>query len=226
MIGLILAAAGAGTRFGAAAPKQFLTIDGKPVYLHSLEKLAVYCDRLVVVVPADWEERIGSELAGHPLLKGARVVSGGESRQASVYSGLRRLGEMKFVLVHDAARPWISDGLIERVLRGARKTGACIPALPVGETVKQVTADGHVLKTLDRSRLRLAQTPQAFEYEILMRAFEKAAADGYEGTDEAALVERLERKVLVVEGDPGNLKITWPGDVEGAAVIASPTREA
>ncbi len=216
MIGLILAAAGSGTRFGGAAPKQFQSIDGKAVYLHSLEKLAAHCERVALVVPAGWEERARSDLARHPVRDRTVIATGGETRQDSVHAGLRRLGRVETVLVHDAVRPWLSDELIRRVLEGVARAGACIPGLPISETVKRVNVEGHIVETLERRELRLAQTPQGFDFGLLKTALEKAMEQGYTGTDEAALVERLGKRVLVVEGDPKNIKITWPRDLERA----------
>jgi len=121
---------------------------------------------------------------------------------------------VEIVLVHDAARPFVTPALIKRVVDESRRSGACIPAIPVNQTVKEV-AGSTILRTLDRSRLVLAQTPQGFRREILLQAFARAEEDGFYGTDESILVERIGIPVSVVEGEPGNIKITFRHDVPG-----------
>jgi 2-C-methyl-D-erythritol 4-phosphate cytidylyltransferase len=212
LIGLILAAAGSGTRFGASVPKQFVSLDGVPVYLRALTAFQPHVSETIVVVPALWREQVTRELAGYA----GRICvhAGGPKRQDSVWLGLQQLsGEVKTVLVHDAARPFVSSALIRRVLDAARRSGAAIPGLPVSETVKAVEG-GRVVQTLDRTRLVLVQTPQAFARSLLAQAFERAVAEGVYATDEASLVERMGAAVTVVEGEPGNVKITWKEDLE------------
>jgi 2-C-methyl-D-erythritol 4-phosphate cytidylyltransferase len=212
LIGLILAAGGSGSRFGSAVPKQFIPLDGVPVYLRALRAFLPYVSHAVVVVPALWRERVTDELsscAGH-----ISVEVGGGERQDSVWRGLQRLSaEVEIVLVHDGARPFVSPALIERVLNEARLSKAAIPGLAVRETIKEIEA-GRVVKTLDRSRLVLVQTPQAFETSLLVRAFREAIEQGISTTDESSLVERLGVAVTVVEGEPANVKITWKQDLE------------
>jgi 2-C-methyl-D-erythritol 4-phosphate cytidylyltransferase len=213
LIGLILAAAGAGSRFGSTVPKQFLPLDGVPVYLRSLESFEPLVDQAVIVVPADWKDRVSCET--QERWRGRiRVEAGGDQRQDSVRRGLLSLPAVEIVLVHDAARPFVTTGLIKRVLDESRRSGACIPGLPVSQTVKEV-AGSTIVRTLDRSRLVLAQTPQGFRREILWQAFQKAEEDGFYGTDESILVERIGIPVSVVEGEPGNIKITFRHDVPG-----------
>ena len=205
-------AAGAGSRFGSPLPKQFLVRDGKPLYLHSLQPFLPLVAEAVVVVPSDWQEKVREQLKDFGS-EGIRVAAGGRRRQDSTQEGLCRLSAgVEIVLVHDAARPFVSSGLIQRVIEGTRRCGACVPALPIGETVKEVRGD-RVVKTVDRERLRLIQTPQGFEVDLLKKALQRSHQDRFNGTDEAALVERLGSPVVVVEGDAANLKITWPGDL-------------
>ncbi len=210
---LVLAAAGTGSRFGSGIPKQFLPLDGRPVYLHGLATLREHCRGGVVVVPRGWVREVRREVAKLGWPGGLEVVAGGAERQDSVWRGLERLaGEDEIVLVHDAARPFLCAALAERVLEGARRHGACLPALPVADTVKEVEGS-KVVRTLDRTRLRLVQTPQGFRLGLLKAAFEQAIRDDFTGTDEASLVERTGHPVHVVDGDPANVKITWPGDL-------------
>ena len=209
MIGLVLAAGGAGTRFGSPIPKQFLPLDDRPLYQASLLRFAPLVDEVAVAVPADWVERVEGQLRQLRLPCPAHAVAGGRQRQDSVYQGLLSLGDaVTRVLVHDAARPYISTALISAAIEAVRRHRACVPGLAVSETVKEVEGDW-VERTLDRSRLRLIQTPQGFERALLKTALETAIKDGFQGTDEATLVERLGVRVRVIDGEPGNIKVTW-----------------
>ncbi len=212
--GLILAAGGFGIRFGSEMPKQFLSWRGRPLYLQALSRFAGFVDRAVVVVPATRVEPVKREVAG-TLPGEIRVVSGGDSRQCSVECGLQALWQdVEYVLVHDAARPFVSRELIASVVEGMRRSRACIPVLSVRDTVKEI-ADGVVVRTIPRETLGLAQTPQGFRTRLLRRAVEQARADRVRCTDEASLVERLGEAVRVVPGDPDNIKITWSRDLPG-----------
>jgi 2-C-methyl-D-erythritol 4-phosphate cytidylyltransferase len=211
--GLILAAAGSGSRFGAEIPKQFASLDGKPVFLRALEPFYAFASEIVVVVPEEWTTEVAEAIAGIDAEARIVVQQGGDHRQRSVRLGLLRLGpDIEWVLVHDAARPFVSSGLIRKVLELARRTEAAIPAVPVHDTVKEVESET-VVGTVDRSRLRLAQTPQAFRRSLLERAFAAAESDGFLGTDESSLVERLGEPVGVVEGELANIKITQRADL-------------
>jgi 2-C-methyl-D-erythritol 4-phosphate cytidylyltransferase len=211
--GLVLAAAGLGSRFGSDVPKQFLDLHGKPVYIHSLEAFRRFVGEAVVVVPARMKLEVHRQLNSCDLPFVLHVVEGGERRQDSVQAGLGYLGrQIKSVLIHDAARPFVSEDLIKRVLEGTVHFGACIPVLPVGETVKLVESE-FVVKTLDREQLRLSQTPQGFERELLEESFSEASQQELEGTDEASLVEQFGYKVRVIDGDRANMKITWQSDL-------------
>ena len=213
MIGLILAAAGAGSRFGGDIPKQFSSMRGKPLYLHALEPFVEFFEEAVMVVPEAWQDRVEEQIRLLPYRGKLLLQTGGRERQDSVFRGLRRLSDsVQIVLVHDAARPFVSQGLIARVVEQTRRSGACLPALPPRDTVKEVDSL-KVLRTLDRHRLRLAQTPQGFEIDLLRRALEQAQQDGFCGTDEASLVEHLGSPVYVVAGEPENIKVTWKEDL-------------
>ncbi len=213
MIGLILAAAGAGSRFGGEIPKQFSSMRGKPLYLHALEPFSKFFKEAVIVVPEGWAERVEQQIRSIPYRQKLLLQTGGPQRQDSVARGLSRLSDsVQIVLVHDAARPFVSQELIARVVEQTRECGACLPAVPLRDTVKEV-ASLRVVKTVDRHRLRLAQTPQGFEISLLRRALEQAHKDGFYGTDEASLVERLDSPVDVVPGEPENIKVTWKEDL-------------
>ena len=143
------------------------------------------------------------------------VETGGLQRQDSVYKGVCRLSDqINIVLVHDAARPFFSERLISRVIKGTRQYHACVPILPVSDTLKEIRSD-RVVKTVRRENLVLTQTPQGFEINLLKRAFQRAIEDNFYGTDESVLVERLNESVHTVLGERSNIKITWQEDLSG-----------
>ena len=232
---VIVPAAGIGTRMAmshsaggvlasgssAPAPKQFLTIGGVPVLIHSLRAfLAVErVSAIYVAVRASEMERMQTHIADFGLGEKVRVVEGGENRQDSVAKalGLLEADAEDVVLVHDAVRPLIDPVTIDRTIDAVVKQGAAIVGLPAVDTIKQVerTADGAlVTSTIPRERVVYAQTPQGARYAALKRAFDEAAADEFLGTDEASLLERAGIPVVVVPGSPRNFKITQPGDLE------------
>ncbi|MDA2927181.1 2-C-methyl-D-erythritol 4-phosphate cytidylyltransferase [Acidobacteria bacterium AH-259-G07] len=213
MIGLVLAAAGTGSRFASGLPKQFTDVQGKPLYLHALELFSTFFDQAIIVLPQAWKEEVESQVQLLPYQDKLILEVGGPQRQDSVGRGLSRLSDgIRTVLVHDAVRPFTSAHLISRVIDETRRHQACIPVLPLRDTIKEV-CDGRIARTLDRESLGLAQTPQGFEINLLKRAFAQAKRDGFHGTDEAALVERLGVPVHVVPGDRANIKVTWKEDL-------------
>src|SRR3990172_987937 len=210
----ILVAAGRGERMGADRPKAFLDLGGQPLLLWgalAFERAPSVRD-LVVVVPGDEVETARGLL--RPIRKLRAVVPGGERRQDSVLEGLKRApdGFDGIVLVHDAARPLVDVALIEEVVRAAREAGAAIPALGVVDTVKRVR-DGRVVETLDRGELGAAQTPQAFRFAEIGRAYELAFRERITLTDDAMAVERLRTPVRAVAGSAPHRKITTPDDL-------------
>ncbi len=227
---VILPAAGLGTRMGRASAsanaektgtsrKQFMLLEGSPILVHTVRKFAAI-DRvreIVIAVRAEdmhWvAEMVRAEAPGR-----VRVVEGGSSRQESVANALDSLPpDTELVAVHDAVRPFVELETIHKVFDEAAAVGAAIVGVPVVDTVKQVTQGaGHVKihATLQREKLVLAQTPQVFHYELLRRAFALARQDGFTGTDESSLVERLDVAVSVVLGSDRNIKITKPGDMD------------
>ena len=214
MTGLILAAAGSGSRFGSRIPKQFLRMGGERLYRLALDSFLPFVDEAVILVPDDWIETVRQELpvraAGDKKL---RVAPGGRHRQDTVSRGLQLLSPgVEIVLVHDAARPYVDAWLISRVMRTVSRGHAAVPVLKIRDTVKEVVS-GRVVRTLERERLGLAQTPQGFPAEVLKQAFRQAEQDHFYGTDEASLVERLGVEVQAVEGDARNLKVTFEGDL-------------
>ena len=213
MIGLVLAAAGTGSRFGSNTPKQFVPLDSKPLYLHALECFQRIFDEAIIVVPIDWIEEVTKQIQNLPYNEKLRLEAGGPERQDSVYKGISRLSSSnEIVLIHDAARPFPSLELISRVVEGAHQYGACVPISSVDDTVKEVHQD-RVVRTIDRKNIALAQTPQGFKMAILQSALESAMKENFYGTDESILVERLGIPVHIVPGERTNVKITWKEDV-------------
>ena len=226
-VAVILPAAGLGTRMGkgtaekaGTSRKQFMLLEGSPILMHTVRKF-VASDRVgvvVIAVRAEDTEWVREMLAEEFESGRVRVVEGGNSRQESVENALRSLGpEYELVAVHDAVRPFIDLETIHKVFDEAAETGAAIVAVPAVDTVKQVTRGTTHVKiraTLPREKLVMAQTPQVFRYDLLVRAFESARQDGFLGTDESSMVERLDVEVSVVPGSDRNIKITKPTDME------------
>jgi len=212
----IVPAGGMGRRMGRRRPKQYLSVGGAPLIVHTLRVLARGARGVVVAAPAAHVEATRRLLQRHRVPRVLAVVAGGAERQESVWLALSALPEAtRWVIVHDAVRPFITPALIERVLAAARTHGAATCGLAVRDTVKRVR-DALVQSTLDRDGLWLTQTPQAFRRELLWEAHDKARRDGFLGTDDAVLVERLGAEVAMVVGHQRNLKVTTPEDLDAA----------
>lgn len=212
----IIAAGGAGLRMGAPVPKQFIELLGTPILVYTLR---VFCQvesvrDIIVVAPPDQLQHTNALLDYHNLLPRCSVIAGGRLRQDSVRQGLNHVAEdSPLVVVHDAARPLVTPLQIERCLAMAAEHGAAIMAIPIKDTIKQVTKEGLIRHTVERTHLWRAQTPQAARTATLRHAFEQADRTGFVGTDEASLLEFANLPVAVVEGSETNLKITQPDDL-------------
>lgn len=211
----IVPAAGGGTRFGGDLPKQFLPLKGIPIVVRTLLALvrSELIQHLIVVVPPGEEAR-GCELVRRfEIPREVEVVEGGEERQESVYRGLQRArATTDLVVIHDGVRPFLSQGLLEACIQEAAVWGAAVAAVPAKETIKEVR-EGVVFETPQRGRLWIAQTPQTFRYPLLLEAHRRAQTEGFLGTDDASLAERIGVKVRIVQGSYENIKITTPGDL-------------
>jgi len=210
-----------GTRMSGPKPKQFLTLDGTPILIHSLRAFAAIerITAIYVAVRKTEMERVEAQIAEYGFSGRVKVVEGGDRRQESVANALVRLPAEAddIVLVHDAVRPLIDTATIERTIDAVIETGAAIVGMPAVDTIKQVERTAHgalVTATIPREFVVLAQTPQGFRYGLLESAFAEAEADGFVGTDEASLLERAGHSVAVVPGSQVNLKITQSGDLE------------
>ncbi len=218
----IVPAAGIGLRMGGKICKPFLDLKGVPILARTLLRFqaAKEIDALVLVVQADDISHCHSHIVeAYGIEKVIRVVEGGKTRQESVLRGLEAVDKCRMVIVHDAVRPFVTKDLIRKVLDAAANIGAAMAALPAIETVKKVSENGLVLETLDRRQIWMAQTPQAFRWELLMEAHKRAARERWTATDDASLVEYLGAPVQVVEGLRNNIKITTPDDLLVAARI-------
>jgi len=217
----ILPAAGLGTRMAGPQPKQFLSLDGVPILIHSLRAFAAVqrVTAIYVAVRKTELERVEAEVAEYGFADRVHVVEGGDNRQESVVNALAAVPAEAddVVLVHDAVRPLIDTATIDRTIDAVAEYGAAIVGLPAVDTIKQVERTAHgalITATIPREFIVLAQTPQGFRYGLLQKAMNEATADGFVGTDEASVVERAGLPVAVVHGSQVNLKITQPGDLE------------
>lgn len=229
---VIIPAAGLGSRMagpatGKAPAKQFTELNGVPVLIHTLRKFASApgVSEIVIALRKAEADNFGPRLDKEKFHKPVRIVEGGEHRQESVSNALQAIsaGPEDLVLVHDAVRPFVDREIIASVIDAAQKHGAAIAAVPAVDTIKQVdrTADGAVVNaTIPREHIVLVQTPQGFRFSVLKQAFDEAARDGFIGTDEASVVERMGHPVSVVMGSPRNIKITTPSDLELAEFYA------
>ena len=223
----IIPAAGTGIRMGGPTPKQFLCVEGVPVIVHTLRKFvaAESVNEIYLALRREDMDRARKDIEPERFAKPVRLVAGGATRQETVARALAAVPpSTEIVVVHDAVRPFIELEMIGRIIAEARKTGAAICGIPSVDTVKQVERQT-ILGTIPRERIVLAQTPQAFRYSTLQEAFQRAAQDGFNGTDESSLVERLGITVTVLMGSDRNIKITKPSDLPLARLYIAQERE-
>lgn len=218
----IIAAAGRGSRMGGKPAKQFLELAGTPIIFHTLSRFEQcgLIQEIIVVLPADEIAGFLSLADKRGVRKLARVVSGGTTRAESVWRGLQavRVSKVQIVTVHDGVRPFVTPDEIERTVRAAEEAGGAIMVAPVIDTIKEVK-EGEIARTLNRTQLRRALTPQSFRYDLLYRAYEQADVLDPELTDESSLVERLGVRIVAVEGNARNIKVTQRQDLMLAEVL-------
>lgn len=223
----IIPAAGVGVRMGGGTPKQFLSLEGVAIFIHTLRKFVTshVIDEIYLALRPEDMERAQRDIDREHFSKPVRLVAGGATRQETISNALAATpATTELVAVHDAVRPFIELEMIERVVEAARKGGAAILGIPSVDTVKQVERQ-MVLGTLPRERVVLAQTPQAFRYDMIREALARAMADGFLGSDESSLVERLGHPVTVLMGSGRNIKITRPADLPLARLYIAQERE-
>ncbi|KZE68262.1 2-C-methyl-D-erythritol 4-phosphate cytidylyltransferase [Fictibacillus phosphorivorans] len=211
----VIPAAGQGKRMNAGISKQWIELLGKPVLAHTLDVFEKdpLCEGVILVGSKQELKQMQQFVQTFQYTKVHQIVPGGKERQQSVYEGLKKVTkDADLVLIHDAARPFITHDSIQQLVARAADSGSAVLAVPVKDTVKKVVQD-HVEETIDRSSLWAVQTPQAFRLSIVMKAHEKADKEGYVGTDDASLVERIGETVAIVMGDYHNIKLTTSDDL-------------
>ena len=218
-IAIIIAAAGKGRRVGAPVPKQFLKIGGKPVIAKTLEVFQRMdeVDYIFIVTNEDYVEHCHEITKNFGFDKVEGIVPGGAERQDSVYFALQEMNRRKpgveYVLIHDAARPFVDEEVVRNVIKETEKTGAAVACVAMKDSIRKLQGDGSVSESVDRSDYYSVQTPQGFRKSLLIEAYDRAYDDQLYGTDDAGLVERLGQNVSIVDGDYGNIKITTKEDL-------------
>lgn len=222
-VAAIIVAAGRGTRMGSEIPKQFMSIAGKTILettIYKFEK-SNEVDEIILIVNKDDLDYVRSEIAIQ-FEKITKVKAGGSTRTESVFEGIKAVGDdCGIVLIHDGVRPFVSYNLISNCVEGAYEFEACIPVTDVVDTIKEVSQDGIVQNTLNRSMLKAVQTPQAFDYELIRDCYIRAITEEEVFTDDASIVEYYGHKVKTIEGLARNMKITTPLDLRIAEIFAS-----
>lgn len=210
MIFLLLLGAGKGERLNQSLPKAFVKIGGKELFLYSIEKFYKFVDKIFLALPEDYVEK-GKELLKDKFTN-VSVVAGGEKRQDSVFNCLNLIDD-GIVLIHDVARPFVSEDLIKKVIEGVKKYNACIPVLEMVDTVKEIEGD-FVKETLDREKIFIVQTPQGFRTKIIKEAYKRGKEEKIDGSDDSFFVEKFtNEKIYCVKGERKNIKITYPDDL-------------
>lgn len=215
MNSVIIVAAGSGKRMNMGINKQFIKLNKKEIIAHTIE--AFYknknIDEIIVCIKKEEEELFKKEIIDKNKFENIKIAYGGKERQDSIYNGLRKLSnECNIVLIHDGARPFVDDRIINESISTAMEKKAVVVGTPVKDTIKIVN-DGNIEGTPSRATLWSAQTPQTFEYNLIIRAYDEAYKNNYYGTDDSMLVENIGQKVTMIMGSYDNIKITSPEDI-------------
>ena len=224
MNGVVIVAAGTGSRMNMGINKQFIKLEGKEIIAYTIEKFYnnSNIEDIVVVVKEDESEFFKKEILDKYNFKNVKIAYGGKERQDSVYNGLKLLDEKcDVVLIHDGARPFVSDKIIDKSIEEAKEHKAIVVGVPVKDTIKVIDNDKNMVDTPNRSVLWAVQTPQTFDYNILIDAYKDAFKNKFYGTDDAMLVERIGYKVKMLEGSYNNIKITTQEDLNIGSQILS-----
>jgi 2-C-methyl-D-erythritol 4-phosphate cytidylyltransferase len=219
----VIPSAGKGERMKKGVSKPYLLLAEKPILAHTLSPFeeSPFVDEVIVTVsPGEVEYCRREVIEAFHLSKVHQVLAGGKERQDSIWEGLKRVpSDCEIVIVHDGARPLVTRRLIESSIEAVQRYGAVVTALPLKDTVKTVSREREIVETPVRHTLMAIQTPQVFRFEVIWKAYEKAYRDGFYGTDDSSLVERIGIKVRVIPGTYENLKITTPEDLLLAEVL-------
>ena len=225
----IIVSAGKGVRMNRSTPKQYLLLQGRPVLCHTIMAFneCPEVDEIILVVPEmDIQYCREQLLSGMPIDTPVHVIAGGKRRQDSVLNGILSIDDRDgIVVIHDGVRPLVRSEMISRCISKAKASGACILGVPLQDTLKAVDSNGLIQRTIDRQGLWIAQTPQAFQYQLIRDAHEAAAKTGVEATDDAALLERMGIPVSILRSTGENLKITTNEDLVLAGVFLSQNKQ-
>ena len=224
----IILASGMGKRMGAGKNKTLLNLGNKPLIFYALENFekSKVIDKIILVVKEEEKKVFQLIVEKYKLKKIEAIISGGKERQDSGYNGVifvkenfKKLGKDSILIFHNGANPFVAQNEIEEVILNAKKFGASVVAHKTKDTIRQVDKNGNSVGVIDRSNLWNMQTPQAIKFPLAVKAFLKAKADNFLGTDDVSLVERLGKKVKVIEASQNNFKVTTPLDLELARII-------
>ena len=218
---VVIPAAGQGKRMNRNINKQFISIGDCPILVWTLKRFEAHasCQAIVVVVHPDDEKRTRDLVGQYGFQKVTHIVHGGKERQDSIYNGLQYVGSTQYVMVHDGARPFVCMRILDDLCASLERYKGVIPAVKVKDTIKFVSEEGVVVGTLPREQLVAAQTPQAFQTDLLLKAYQFAMENKFLGTDDASLVEYFGEEVIYVDGDYDNIKITTEEDLKIAEKI-------
>ncbi|MFR0018820.1 MAG: 2-C-methyl-D-erythritol 4-phosphate cytidylyltransferase [Paraclostridium sp.] len=217
MNGVVIVAAGTGSRMKKDINKQFIKLNNKEIVAHTIDRFYnnENIDDIVVVIREDEEEYFNKNIKEKYGFTNIKVAHGGNERQDSVFNGIKMLKkECDVVLIHDGARPFVTEDIIKRSINKANEYNAIVVGVKVKDTIKVVSDNGNIVDTPNRSYLWAVQTPQVFKYDIITKAYEDAYNNNYYGTDDAMLVERIGYNVKMIEGSYNNIKITTQEDLE------------
>jgi 2-C-methyl-D-erythritol 4-phosphate cytidylyltransferase len=216
MNGVVIVAAGSGSRMKRDINKQFIKLDGKEIIAYTIEKFykSEDIDDIVIVIKENEEKYFIENIINKYGFDNIKLAYGGKERQDSVYNGIKKLNSnCEIVLIHDGARPFVNEDIIKNSIKETKENNAVVVGVPVKDTIKVVDSDGNIVDTPNRSLLWSVQTPQSFKYEIITKAYEYAYSNDYYGTDDAMLVEHIGYNVKMIEGSYDNIKITTEEDL-------------
>lgn len=216
MNGVVIVAAGSGSRMKRDINKQFIKLDGKEIIAYTIEKFykSEDIDDIVIVIKENEEKYFIENIINKYGFDNIKLAYGGKERQDSVYNGIKKLNSnCEIVLIHDGARPFVNEDIIKNSIEEAKENNAVVVGVPVKDTIKVVDSNGNIVDTPNRSLLWSVQTPQSFKYEIITKAYEYAYSNDYYGTDDAMLVEHIGYNVKMIEGSYDNIKITTEEDL-------------